>query len=96
MGRFLFGIMSWDIGRLRQNNINDFPVNQAVTLHLYGEGIAFNLTADLEAIYTAVAQFWFVTIRALGCLLFEYGCLFLHYLLHLALDHRVYITALND
>lgn len=40
---------------LGQHDVNNFPVNKALTLHLYCNRIAFDLTADGKAINTAVA-----------------------------------------
>ena len=54
---------------LRQHHIDDFPIKQSLALHLYSERIAFDLSANGEAINTAIAQIWLITIGTLSCLL---------------------------
>ena len=81
---------------LWQDDINDFPIDKPFTLHLDSKRIAFHLTANTKAIDTAVAERWFFTITTLSYLLLKFCSLFFHDLLHLAFDHCIDITALNN
>ena len=81
---------------LRQDDINDLPIYQTISLHLDSKRITFNLTADSKAINAAIAQCWLIAIRTLRCLLLQFRRLLLHDLLHLVFDYCIDVTALND
>ena len=81
---------------LRQDDINDLPIYQTISLHLDSKRITFNLTADSKAINTAIAQCWLIAIRTLRCLLLQFRRLLLHDLLHLVFDDCMNVAAIDD
>ena len=81
---------------LRQDDINDLPIYQTISLHLDSKRITFNLTADSKAINTAIAQCWLIAIRTLRCLLLQFHRLLLHDLLHLVFDDCINVAAIDD